>query len=113
VHACDGAEAIDSALRERPDLLLVDILMPGVSGYEVVKVLKAEPGLAGTPMIALTALAMVGEREKCLAAGFDAYIAKPVAPRSLVREVNALLDPAIRSVAFLPGYRCRERSDRD
>jgi two-component system cell cycle response regulator len=89
----DGAEGIAVARRERPDLILCDVQMPVVDGYEVARRIKAEPGLRTIPLVAVTALAMVGDREKVLSAGFDGYVAKPIDPETFVARTQVYLRP--------------------
>ena len=86
--AADGAEGLQTAERELPDLILCDIQLPVMDGYEVVLNLKRNPRLAPIPVIALTAFAMVGDRDRVLAAGFDGYMAKPISPQTFVAEVE-------------------------
>lgn len=88
-----GPELLESLSDLRPDIILVDIQMPGMDGLEVMQRIRAlpDPQLAKTPMIAVTALAMVGDREKCLDAGANDYISKPVVLKTLVDMVNKLL----------------------
>jgi two-component system, cell cycle response regulator DivK len=78
VEAEDGLSGIEAALREEPALILLDINLPGVDGYEVGVILKSFPTLAGTPIIAVTAYAMDGDRQRTLVAGCDGYIQKPI-----------------------------------
>ncbi len=78
IEAEDGLSGIEAAIREQPALILLDINLPGVDGYEVVSVLKSFPALATTPVIALTAYAMEGDRQRTLVAGCDGYIQKPI-----------------------------------
>ena len=73
-----GHDALIGLQRERPDLVLLDISLPGMDGTEVLQHIRAEPTLCMLPIIALTAHAMAGDRERFLAAGFDAYITKPL-----------------------------------
>ena len=73
-----GPEALVGLARSRPDLLLLDISLPGMDGVEVLRRLRVDPGLAALPVVALTAHAMAGDREKYLAAGFDEYVTKPI-----------------------------------
>ena len=89
----DGVRGIAAAGTELPDLIACDVNLPGMSGYAVVAALKAEPRLATIPVLAVTALAMAGDREKVLAAGFDGYISKPIEPESFVAELEAFLLP--------------------
>lgn len=91
IPAGDGAEGLDLARRELLDLIICDIHLPKVDGYEVAKRLKGHPALGQIPLVAVTALAMVGDRDKILAAGFDSYIDKPIDPERFVRHVHALI----------------------
>jgi two-component system cell cycle response regulator len=88
LEAHDGAQALEFAQRERPDLVLMDIQMPVMDGYEAVRHLKSDSVCEGTPILAITALAMVGDRDKILQAGFDGYISKPIDPESFVQQLN-------------------------
>ncbi|HEX3093390.1 MAG TPA: response regulator [Candidatus Angelobacter sp.] len=90
-EAADGEEALQKALAETPDLILLDLQMPRRTGYEVLRELRKDPRHAELPIIALTASAMQGDREKALAAGFTGYLAKPVALVQLRAEVQRLL----------------------
>jgi len=90
-EAADGEEALQKALAEAPDLILLDLQMPRRTGYEVLRELRKDPRHAELPIIALTASAMQGDREKALAAGFTGYLAKPVALVHLRAEVQRLL----------------------
>mgnify|MGYP001082766367 CR=1 FL=1 len=83
IEATDGITGLDMVETERPDLVLVDLNLPGIDGLEIASILKANPDLAAIPVIALTANAMHGDRERCLAAGCDGYIAKPIARQEL------------------------------
>lgn len=89
--AHDGEEGMETALRERPDLILCDIHLPGIDGYDVVRGLKADPICRSTPVIAVTALAMVGDRDRILEAGFDGYLSKPIDPETFVQQVEGFL----------------------
>lgn len=93
VAAPDGARGVAAARAERPDLVACDVNLPGMNGFAVLAALKAEPRLEGVPVLAVTALAMAGDREKVLAAGFDGYISKPIEPESFVAELEAFLAP--------------------
>ncbi len=93
LSAPDGPRGIAAARAERPDLVACDVNLPGMNGFAVLAALKAEPALAGVPVLAVTALAMAGDREKLLAAGFDGYISKPIEPESFVAELEAFLVP--------------------
>jgi two-component system cell cycle response regulator len=92
VHAAQsGAEAIVAARTEKIDLVLLDLQLPDVDGYHVLRDLRAEDSIATTKIIAVTAVAMVGDRERTLTAGFDHYVPKPINPRTFVNEVEAWL----------------------
>lgn len=100
LSAADGPRGVAAARSERPDLIACDVNLPGMDGFAVLAALKAEPLLSGVPILAVTALAMAGDREKVLAAGFDGYISKPIEPESFVAELEAFLAaaPAAASV---------------
>lgn len=87
-EATTGEEALDKVARERPDLVLLDISLPVIDGYEVARRLKSSATFRHIPVIALTAHAMRGDREKALAAGCDGYIAKPISIRDLPEQVR-------------------------
>jgi two-component system cell cycle response regulator len=94
LSAADGPRGVAAARSERPDLIACDVNLPGMDGFAVLAALKTEPQLAGVPILAVTALAMAGDREKVLAAGFDGYISKPIEPESFVAELEAFLAAA-------------------
>jgi CheY-like chemotaxis protein len=96
-EAADGGEAIEKARAESPDLILLDLQMPVRNGYEVLHELRQDPRYATLPIIALTASAMQGDREKALAAGFTAYLTKPVTLAHLRDEVQRLLSKSANS----------------
>jgi two-component system cell cycle response regulator len=95
--ARDGVEALEMARVQRPDLIICDIQLPRLDGYGVVKTLKGEAPFRSTPMVAVTALAMVGDRDKVLASGFNGYIAKPIQPETFVAQVERFLLPEQKS----------------
>ncbi len=95
--ARDGEEGLEAARRERPDLILCDIQLPGIDGYEVARRIKASSALRDIPLVAVTAFAMVGDRDKVLAAEFDGYLSKPIAPETFVQQVENFLRPELRS----------------
>jgi signal transduction histidine kinase len=91
VDAEDGLAGIEAAVREEPALILLDVNLPGIDGYEVVSVIKAFPALASTPVVALTAYAMEGDRQRTLVAGCDGYIQKPIDVDTFPRQVEEFL----------------------
>lgn len=95
-HAENGEQALSLAQTHRPDVILMDVQMPVMDGLEAIRRLRALPdaGLARTPVIALTAMSMSGDRESCLAAGADEYMPKPASPRAVLERVRALVGVA-------------------
>jgi two-component system cell cycle response regulator DivK len=94
-EAVDGAEAVARAQSEHPDLILMDIQLPHVDGYEATRRIKLDPALKATPVIAVSSFAMKGDEEKALAAGCDHYVTKPYSPMGLLRLVRGCLgEPA-------------------
>jgi len=93
--ATDGLQAVEQALRERPDLILMDISLPKIDGWEATRRLKADAATAGVPIVALTAHAMVADRQKCLDAGCDEFETKPIDLKRPLEKMQTLL--AIRS----------------
>lgn len=91
-----GEQGLRVARREVPDLILLDLELPGIDGIEVLRRLRADETLVRRPIVALTAAAMRGDRERLLAAGFSGYLAKPVRPARLAREVETFLHAVYR-----------------
>ncbi len=91
VSACNGVKAIEQAYEQRPDLILMDIQMPEMDGLTAIRRLRDDIELSGIPIIALTALAMPGDRERCIRAGADDYLSKPVALKQLLKAIEELL----------------------
>jgi two-component system cell cycle response regulator len=87
----DGEEGLEIARRERPDMIICDLQMPKLDGIGVAREIRQDPSLAATPLIAVTAFAMRGDREAALKAGFDGYISKPIVPEEFVGQVEAFL----------------------
>jgi CheY-like chemotaxis protein len=92
VIAVDGQEGVDKARTETPDVILLDMSLPVLDGWEVAKILKKEDSTKGIPVIALTAHAMAGDKQKTLEAGCDDYDTKPVELKRLLGKMEALLD---------------------
>jgi CheY-like chemotaxis protein len=92
--ASGGLEAIAIAVEQRPDLILLDVGMPGMDGYDVAVAIRQHPALHRTRIVAVTASAMVGDRERIAAAGFDGYIPKPINPETFIRQIERFL-PAV------------------
>jgi two-component system cell cycle response regulator DivK len=88
----DGLKALEIAREQRPDLILMDIQLPEVSGLEVTKWLKADEDLASIPVIAVTAFAMKGDEEKIRQGGCEAYISKPITVSAFIETVRRFLD---------------------
>jgi DNA-binding response OmpR family regulator len=91
VAVADGAAAIDACQVERPDLAVLDVMMPGVSGLDAIRAIRADPALADLPVILLTARAQESDVETGFDSGADDYITKPFSPRELAARVQALL----------------------
>lgn len=91
IEACDGIETLGLARTEAPDLIILDLHMPGVDGFGVIAELRADEKFTDVPIMALTASAMQGDRERAIAAGFDSYVSKPIPLRALRAEVERLL----------------------
>jgi CheY-like chemotaxis protein len=91
VEAETGPLGLEKAAQLQPDLILLDIQLPGMDGHAVARALKSDPSLRGIPVVAVTSYAMAGDREKCLEAGAEGYIEKPIDPDSFVAEVERFL----------------------
>lgn len=95
VSALDGPQGIELAQTLTPDLILLDIQLPLMDGYAVARALRALDSLRDTPIIAVTSYAMVGDREKCLAAGCTGYIEKPIDPETFVGQIEEFVTPSL------------------
>jgi CheY-like chemotaxis protein len=91
-----GAEGIELAVEHRPELILMDIQMPEMDGFEAAAEIRKRDGLSTTTMVAVTALAMVGDQERVLTGGFNGYIEKPLSPETFVDQVEAFLPSELR-----------------
>ena len=92
IEAIDGNETLDLARKKRPELILLDIQMPGLSGLEVCKILKGDPATADLMIVMLTAKGQQSDRERGLAAGADDYFAKPFSPLELLQLVDRVME---------------------
>jgi two-component system cell cycle response regulator DivK len=88
VEAVTGPEGISMAQIHKPDLILMDIQLPGIDGYEVTRRIRADPKLRGIPIIAVTSFALSGDEEKARAVGCIAYVTKPFSPRQLLAKIQ-------------------------
>jgi two-component system cell cycle response regulator DivK len=91
VEAVDGDSALGIAQNGRPELILMDIHLPGLDGYQVTRQMRADPDLRAVPIIAITSYALSGDEEKAKAAGCDAYIAKPFRPRDVLAKIRQFI----------------------
>ena len=91
-EAVNGVEALAAVAKQRPDLILMDIQLPVMDGYEATSRIKADPTLSAIPIIAVTSYALSGEEAKARAAGCDDYVPKPYSPRQLLAKIRERLD---------------------
>ena len=91
IEADDGAKGVAMAAEHRPDLILMDIQLPTIDGYEATRQIKANPDLRHIPIVAVTSYALSGDEAKTMAAGCDGYIAKPFSPRKILAMMRDLL----------------------
>lgn len=91
IEAVDGAQAVSLAERERPDIILMDLQLPEVSGFDAVRRIKANPGLRHIPVVAVTSYALKGDDQRAYEAGCDGYMTKPYGARDLVQTVERFL----------------------
>jgi two-component system, cell cycle response regulator DivK len=94
IEGTTGEEGVALAEERAPDLILMDIQLPGIDGYEATRQIKAKPALRTTPLIVVTSYALSGDDAKAFAAGADAYVSKPFSPRALLAKVREFLGPA-------------------
>ena len=99
IQAIDGEEALAKAFSERPDLILMDRSLPKIDGLEVTRRLRQDEAFQGVPIVAITAHAMRGDREKAFAAGCDDYISKPINVRTLPGQIQSYLEGRSGSIA--------------
>ncbi|RZJ59986.1 MAG: response regulator [Acidovorax sp.] len=93
----NGALGLALALAEGPDVILCDLQMPVMNGYEVARNLRASPAWKVVPLVAVTAFSMPGDREKALEVGFDDHLSKPITPETFVQQIEAFLGPSFHS----------------
>lgn len=98
ISAPDGERALHEAHAQLPDLIICDLQMPKLSGFEVVSALRQDVRTEAIPVIAVTAFSMLGDREKVLSAGFNGYFSKPIEPDRFVAQVEPFLPKALRAV---------------
>jgi two-component system, cell cycle response regulator DivK len=91
IEAVDGGEGVELAQRERPDLILMDIQLPVLNGYETTRQIRADPNLKTTPIIAVSSYAMKGDEDKARASGCDHYVTKPYSPIQLLKIIRGFL----------------------
>jgi len=91
IEAVTGEEGVTLAEARAPDLILMDIQLPGIDGYEATRQIKAKPALRATPLIVVTSYALSGDDVKAFAAGADAYVSKPFSPRAMLAKVREFL----------------------
>jgi two-component system cell cycle response regulator DivK len=91
IEAADGEAGVAKAKSDRPDLILMDIQMPVIDGYEATRRIKVDPDLNPIPIVAVSSFAMKGDEEKARAAGCDHYVTKPYSPMQLLRLIRGLL----------------------
>ena len=91
IEACDGVDGVAMAALHKPDLILMDIQLPLMDGYEAARRIKADPALKHIPIIAVTSYALSGDEAKTLAAGCEGYVAKPFSPRLLLAKIREFL----------------------
>lgn len=89
--AKSGAEGVERAITEKPDLIIMDIQLPDMNGYEATKKIKESDAARDIPVVALTSYAMAGDREKAFAAGCNGYITKPINPETFMEEIKTFL----------------------
>lgn len=92
--AIDGRQALDAVDRETPDIVITDLQMPEIDGYELLNSLRGQPRFRSLVIVALTAYSMAKDKKEVLAAGFNGYISKPIEPESFVRTIETFLPPA-------------------
>ncbi|OYX74675.1 MAG: two-component system response regulator [Rhizobiales bacterium 32-66-11] len=93
IETGDGRTGLELARTQRPDLVISDVQLPGMNGFEIVAAIKRDPALSAIPVVAVTASAMSGDRENIIAAGFDDYLSKPIDPEIFAHQIARHLAP--------------------
>jgi len=99
IEACNGEEALRVLEESEPDILLLDLGMPVLDGYGTLRKIRENPGFATLPVLAVTAYAMQGDKERILSTGFDGYLSKPINPTLLFQELERLLPTTVKGTA--------------
>lgn len=97
IQVNDGEEALSKALTENPDFIIMEVILPKKDGFQIVTHLRANPLTRNTVILAATAMALPDDRERCLAGGFDAYLAKPFTIRELQKLLQSIFSCSVRS----------------
>lgn len=97
LQARDGAQGLEMAVRHRPDLIVCDLQMPLLDGYQVLSRLRENPATAGVVIVAVTAFSMPNDRQMVMTAGFDGYLSKPIEPENFVGQIEAFLPAELRA----------------
>jgi two-component system, cell cycle response regulator len=102
IPAVSGEEGVERASTSRPDLVVMDLQLPGIDGYEALAALRSMPDLDTVPVVAVTSFAMVDDRDRALSAGFDQYLAKPIDPETFTEEISSLLPEHLHGIRTVP-----------
>ena len=119
VSVNDGAAAVDACIAEKPELVILDVMMPGTSGLDAARALREDPNMDGLPIILLTARTQESDIEEGFEAGADEYMVKPFSPRELASRVSAVLARTRSDLPQAPGaaapqqYHAQHRADQD
>ena len=97
LQACDGAHGLEMAVRDRPDLIICDLQMPLLDGYQLLARLRENPATADVVIVAVTAFSMPNDRQMVMTAGFDGYLSKPIEPESFVGQIEVFLPAGLRA----------------
>ena len=110
-QATTGRDGLSSAISVRPDLIVLDLQLPDMDGFQVLEALRAEPRLNAVPVVAVTAYAMVGDRDHALRAGFDGDLSKPLEPESFVKSIEVYLPAELRGTPMRPNWQREDGSE--